>query len=89
MDNILLTDDEDIELSGIDLSGLTKEQKQQIYHKRYYDKNKEKISLAKSITLHCECGGHFPKQQKARHIKGYVHRTFMLNKSSTTQSNLI
>ena len=86
MDNILLTDVEDNDLSGIDFSGLTKKQ---ITQKIYYEKNKEKISLARSITLYCECGGHFPKQQKARHIKGYVHRTFMLNKSSTTQSNLI
>ena len=86
MDNILLTDDEDIELSGINYSRLAKKQ---ITQKIYYEKNKEKISLDKSITLHCECGGHFPKQQKARHIKGYVHRTFMLNKSSTNQNNLI
>ena len=86
MDNILLTNAEDTELSGIDFSGLTKKQ---ITQKIYYEKNKEKISLAKSITLHCECGGHFPKQQKARHIKGYVHRTFMLNKSATKINNLI
>ena len=86
MDNILLTDVEDTELSGIDYSGLSK---RQISKKKYYEKNKEKILLDKSFTLHCECGGHFPKQQKSRHIKGYKHRTFILNKSSTTQSNLI
>ena len=82
MDNILLTDAEDnaedVDIVVFDLSGLTKKQ---ISRKIYYEKNKEKILLDKSITLYCECGGHFPKQQKARHIKGYVHRTFMLNKN--------
>ena len=76
--NTLLTDDEDIDLTPFNFEGLTKKQ---IQRKIYYRKNKEKILLDKSITINCECGGHFPKQQKARHIKGYVHRTYMLNKS--------
>ena len=84
MDNILLTDAEDnaedVDIVVFDLSGLTKKQ---IARKIYYEKNKEKIALNKSIIFYCECGRHFSKQQKARHMKGYMHRTFMLNKDKT------
>ena len=46
MDNILLTDAEgnmeDVDITVIDLSGLTKAQ---MYRKIYYEKNKEKIAF--------------------------------------------
>ena len=72
MDCIIMTDDEDY-----DLTNLSQKQRQA---KIYYEENKAKILQDKAITIHCECGGHFPKQQKSRHNKGYVHQRFMLNK---------
>ena len=77
MDNIILTDAEDNDLTGIDFSNLTKKQ---ISKKKYYEKNKEKILLDKAITIHCECGGRYPKQQKSVHFTRTKHKNFMLNK---------
>jgi len=77
MDNIILTDAEDNDIIVFDLSGLTKKQ---ITRKIYYERNKEKILLDKAITIHCECGGRYPKQQKSVHFTRTKHKNFMLNK---------
>ena len=77
MDNIILTDAEDNDLTGIDFSNLTKKQ---ISKKKYYEKNKEKILLDKAITIHCECGGRYPKQQKSVHFTRTKQKKFLLNK---------
>ena len=68
MDCIILTDNEDIDLS----SELTKKQ---IYAKKYYEINK-----IKDIQVICECGGHYVKSQRSVHFKRSIHKRYVKNK---------
>ena len=73
MDCIIMTDDEDY-----DLSGLTKKQRQA---KIYYEENKHKMSLKRDVQVNCECGGTYVIQQKSVHFKRNIHKRFIESKN--------
>ena len=53
-----------------------------IYNKRYYEKNKDKISQLhklrhNKIVIECECGRTYTKPHKLRHFESNIHKKLM------------
>ena len=45
--------------------------------KKYKEENREKINQTSKIQITCECGGHYSKSNKTKHLKSNKHNNFL------------
>ena len=58
------------------------------YGRAYYRKNYIPKYVKPPHSIDCECGGHYVKQVKSRHLKQKIHTDYINSKETAKQNNL-